>query len=147
MIAKKQEISDIERKTIVYLSASGKTVEDIAKQLRMDGRIVSGIVAARRREIKAMAKGRQAGPEPLPFPTKEDQLKTLAKAWRDSEPEAEFSLHTEKGQAAYVAQYKGGVVLRVGEQKKVAFLTSGMAMRFGSKLMEMAQWSNQSNIR
>lgn len=142
MIAK-PKITDVERKAIIYLSASGKTVDDIAKQLRVDGRIVSGIVAARRREIKSMAQARHAGPVPVPFPTKDDQLKELAKAWKEREPEAEFSLHTTKGQVVYVACYKGGLVLRIGEQKKVALLTTGMAQRLGGKLIELAQWSAQ----
>lgn len=137
----KQKVTDVDKKAILDLAFSGKTVDQISKKLLIDGRIVSGIVSAARRMRKIQL---QRTPQaPLPFPTKEDQMKVLAKSWKESDPDAEFSMHTEKGQKVYIACYKGGVVLRVGEQKKVALLTSGMASRLGLKLGEMAQWSMQ----
>lgn len=138
MLAKKN-VTDSDRMAILDM-ASSKSVSQIAKTLGIDGRIVSGIVCMARRPKRPYTVP-HASPPPLPFPTKDDQLKVLAKNWKESEPEAEFSLHTEKGQKVYIACYKGGVVLRVGEQKKVSLLTPDMASRLGLKLGEMAQWS------
>lgn len=139
----KKKVSTMERQAIISLAAAGNPASEIAKQLAVDGRTVSGIIAMARRAQKTYTGKGPAPFTPLPPPTKEEQLKALAKAWKETEPEAEFSLHTEKGQTVYIGNYKGGLVLRVGEQKKVAFLTPGMAQRLGSKLMEMAQWSMQ----
>jgi len=137
MLAKKK-VDDMDAVAVRRMALAGATVAQISDKLGVDGRVVSGIVAAARRTQKKI----MAAP-PLPFPAKEDQLKALAKAWRNSEPDAEFSMHTEKGQRVYIAQYKSGIVLRVGSRKQVALLVGGMASRLGSKLMEMAHWSAQ----
>lgn len=71
----------------------------------------------------------------------EDQLVALKKAWKTSQPEAEFSVHVKASPAIYVAMYRGGLVLRIGDGKKVAFLVPRMASRLGLKLSEMASWS------
>lgn len=141
MFAKK--VPDDSRKAIVSMWEAGKCVMEISEKLKIDGRVVSGIVAASRAAARGTGKIRAAGPilPSLPFPAKEDQMKALAKSWKEAEPDTEFSMHTQKGQKVYIACYKGGIVLRVGEQKKVALLTSDMASRLGGKLIEMAQWS------
>jgi hypothetical protein len=137
MLAKKK--LDSTDKQMILKMARSHSIPKIAEELKLDARSVSGFISmARRRGVSV-----PPPPPPLNFPSKDDQIKTLAKAWRESKPEAEFSMHTEKGQTAYIACYKGGLVLRVGEQKKVALLTSAMGIRFGQKLLEMAQWSNQ----
>lgn len=139
----KPKIQDDSRKSILTMFDDGKTVDQISKKLKIDGRVVSGIVSSARRMKILIPQYPQISPRQFPFPSKEDQMKVLAKSWKESEPDSEFSMHTEKGQKVYVACYKGGIVLRVGEQKKVAFLTPQMAGRLGLKLGEMAQWSTQ----
>lgn len=71
----------------------------------------------------------------------EDQLVALKKAWKTSRPEAEFSVHVKESPAIYVGMYRGGLILRVGDGKKVAFLVPRMASRLGLKISEMASWS------
>lgn len=134
----KQRLTDEQKQAILWHLKAGQSCDEIGKKLNLDGRIVSGLKAA------ALADGRlpaSLGIARSAPPNPEDQLKALAKAWKDSEPDAEFSIHTQKGQKVYIATYKDGVVLRIGEQKKVALLTSFMASRLGMKLGEMAHWS------
>lgn len=137
----KKKLSDPDKKTILEMVRKGKGVVEIAQTLGIHGQVVNGFVSTARRRGFLLAPPPSGMPRPMLPPTQEEQLQALDKSWRKSEPDAEFSLHTGGGQRLYMAVYKEGLVMRLGENKKVALLTPLMASRAGSKIMEMANWS------
>lgn len=140
----KRPLSSADKEIILRMAQDDKDAPTIAKYLGVDARQVSGFTRSAINfgrmgpQATSSSPSRSAPPPPL---TQEDVLKELAKKWRGAEPDAEFSMHTEKGMKVHLAAYKGGVVLSVGKQKKGALLTAIMAQRLGMKLSEMATWS------
>lgn len=140
----KRKLTDADKEMILALARKGKGVVEIARALDIHGHIVNGFIStARRRGLLSTGPNWSMLPRPMAPPTQEEQLRALTKGWRKSEPDAEFSIHTGGGQKLYIAVYKEGVVIKVGENKKVALLTRLMAVRAGSKIVEMANWSIQ----
>jgi transposase-like protein len=135
----KRKLTASNKEAILNMARTGTNAAEIARQLGLNGQSVNGVMMTAR-NLSAM-RTPPMGPRAMPPPAQEDVLKDLAKKWRDSEPDAEFSMHTTKGQKVYIAAYKGGVVLKIGEQKTVALLTPTMATRVSMKLSEMANWS------
>ena len=130
---------------IPKLAAAGMKVPQIAEKLGLDARSVSGFLSMARRHARgATERGRaRFSPPPLlKMPTPEEQFKALKEKWKKSVPDAEFSLLVD-GQRVYIGAYKGGIVLKVGDQKneKVALLTTHMALRLNMRFIEMANWS------
>jgi transposase-like protein len=137
----KRKLTITDKETILGLARKGKGVVAVARELGIHGHIVNGFLSTARRRGLLPPAPKAIPPRPMLPPTQEEQLLALAKSWRKSEPDAEFSVHTGSGQKLYIATYRGGVVLRIGENKKVAILTPGMAMRVSQKIVEMANWS------
>lgn len=141
----KRKLTDADKEAILGLARNGKGIVEIARGLGIHGHVVNGFLSTARRRGLLPLSPNTVQPCLMAPPTKEGQLRELAESWRKSEPDAEFSVHTMGSQRLYIAAYKDGVVIRVGENKKekVVLLTKGMAMRVGQKIIEMANWSIQ----
>lgn len=84
------------------------------------------------------AKGRFA---PVPSnPVSEKQLLVdLKKAWKKDHPDSEFSFHTAGGEKIYIAAYPGkGLVVKMADKAKPSFMTTGMGVRLGMKLLQIS---------
>ncbi len=47
--------------------------------------------------------------------------------------------HTADGEKIYIAAYPGkGLILKMGEKAKPSFITTGMGVRLGTKLMQIS---------
>jgi hypothetical protein len=140
MLAAKKKLTQGDKEAILGLARKGKGAVEISRALELHGAIVNGFMStARKRGVLPSAS--PAGPRaPVTFPTQEDQLQTLAKSAEKSEPQAEFSIQTGSGRKIYIATYKEGLAIRIGDNKKAALLTPTMASRVGAKINEMATW-------
>ena len=124
-----------DREAVLQAAKSGKSAIQIARELDLDARSVNGVVAMWRRH-----EGLTPPPPPAP-PSPEDRLKLLTKAWRESDPDAEYSVRTASGEKVYIAAYKRhGIALRVDGRKKPVLLPLDVAMHVSMKLGEMANW-------
>lgn len=140
----KRPLSSTDKEAILRMFEDKRDAPTIAKYLGVDARQVSGFIRSGINLGKIGARATPSLPNrwaPSTPENQDDALKELAKTRRACQPDAEFSMHTEKGLKVSIAAYKGGVVLSIGNQKKVALLTATMAQRLGMKLTEMATWS------
>jgi transposase-like protein len=123
-----------DRDAVLQAIRSGKSVIQIARELDLDARSVNGIVS--------MTRQHRALPPPPPMPTVQERLKALHKAWKESEPDSEYSMRTAAGEKVYIAAYKKhGIVLRAGARKNPVLLTPDMASHIGMKISEFANWT------
>ncbi len=130
---KKIQASD--REAVLKAYRSGKNIVQIASELSLNGNVVSGIVR------NALNRGILV---PTQAPTPEEKLKSLAKAWRESEPDSEFSVRTASGEKVYIAAYKKyGVALRIDGRKKPVLLTPDVGSHVAMKLSELSRWCIQ----
>jgi hypothetical protein len=86
------------------------------------------------------AKGRFVSVPPPHAGIPEKQLiQDLRKAWKKDLPDSEFSFHTADGEKIYIATYPGkGLVLKMGDKAKPSFVTTGMGVRLGTKLIQIS---------
>lgn len=138
---------------ILSLHKQGKTNKQIADQLLINGQSVNGVIASAKRQGMlppgpAPSKGTVATAFPQPPGGGEKQLlEDLKKAWKKSKPDSESSLYAVDGQKFYIASYPGkGLVLKLGDKAKPAFLPWMFASRLGFKLTQFAQEARMPRV-
>lgn len=78
-------------------------------------------------------------PSPHPQISEKELIQSLKKAWKKDQPDTEFSFHTPDGEKIYIATYPGkGIVLKMDERARPSFITTGMGVRLGTKLMQIS---------
>jgi hypothetical protein len=94
-------------------------------------------IESRRQKVKD-AQGRFAPVPPTAIPEKQ-LIVDLKKAWKKDLPDSEFSFHTADGQKIYIAAYPGkGLILKMADKAKPSFITTGMGVRLGTKLIQIS---------
>jgi len=135
---------------IVSLHKQGFTNKQTADKLGINGQSVNGVIASAKRQgvlppSAPAAKGAVAVAMKQGLVTPmQNQLEDLKSAWKKGDPDSELTFRLPEGQKIYIASFPGkGLVLRIGEQQQVTFLSMAGAHRFG---MSLVQTSNTAGL-
>lgn len=130
---------------IVSMHRQNFTNKQIADKLGINGQSVNGVIASAKRQgvlppsgpaVKgavavAMNQGLVA--------VMQGKLDDLKQAWKKEDPDSELTFRLPEGQKIYIASFpQKGLVLRIGEQSQVTFLSQSGAIRFGTALVNAA---------
>lgn len=96
-------------------------------------------IEAKQRKAKD-AQGRFASvPAASPVIPEKQLIVDLKKAWKKDLPDSEFRFHTTDGEKIYIAAYPGkGLVVKMADKAKPSFITTGMGVRLGTKLIQIS---------
>lgn len=136
----KRKLTDVDRAGILSLSAKGAAAVEIGRRLGLDSRSVNGYLMSRNVNP---APAPPATLQPQKRWTQDDAAAAFEKEWRAGKKEliVEFSMNVGNGRKVVVSVYEsGGVTLRIGKSKDVAFLVMGAARQLGAKLVELSGW-------
>lgn len=125
---------------ITALYVRGRECTDIARELDVDARQISGFLRSQINMGKMSDKG--APPTKPVVPVEVVLSQALMKVWRKKVPDAVFGITGVNGQTLSIAAYGDGVAITIDGQKKTGVLLSQqMALRLGVKLNELANWN------
>lgn len=138
MKRERRPLTETEKDMIIRMAEKGTDTIQIAREMGINGTIVNGVVVTARNMGRITSQSNQ--PYPINKASEEERFRMLEKAHRESKPEVEFNIHIPNGQIFYIAAYKEGVIIKIGESDKEAILTPFMAVRISEKIKEMANW-------
>lgn len=127
---------------IVSLHKQGLSNKQTADKLGINGQSVNGVIASARRQgvlppSAPAAKGAVAvAMKQGLVVAMQNRLEDLRQAWKKEDPDSELTFRLPEGQKIYIASFPGkGLVLRIGDQAQVSFLSPSGAHRFGMALV------------
>jgi len=127
---------------IVTLHRQGLTNKQIADKLVINGQSVNGVIASAKRQgvlppSAPAAKGAVAvAMKQGLVVVMQNKLEDLRQAWKKEDPDSELTFRLPEGQKIYIASFpQKGLVLRIGDQSQVTFLSQSGAHRFGMALI------------
>lgn len=138
---------------IVSLHKQGLTNKQTADKLGINGQSVNGVIASARRQgvlppSAPAAKGAVAvAMKQGLVVAMQNQLEELKMAWKKEDPDSELTFRLPEGQKIYIASFPGkGLVLRIGAQSQVTFLSAPGAYRFGMALVKASNPTDHSAL-